>query len=106
MKYVRLRLDDPQLNTLVILRVVANTQEPNKGITAEEMRSRIRLLDALDQANGKEPSPTYLRFEDSDFNLLQKLMKTTQFAIVDRRIVEVADDVAGALSVLPDSEAA
>jgi hypothetical protein len=54
------------------------------------MRQSIRVLDALDSANGT------LDLEDSDYAHLQQKLKAMAWNVADKRIVTLYDDVMGA----------
>ena len=59
----------------------------NAGADIEEMRRSIRVLDALDKADGT------LELEDADFDYLKSRMLNAKFAMVDPAIVQFVDDV-------------
>jgi len=60
------------------------------GATIDEMRRSIRVLDALDAANGT------LELEDADYELLKRKVEGLPWAVIDRRFVQFYDDVTGA----------
>lgn len=57
------------------------------GATIDEMRKGIRVLDALDRANGT------LELEDADWDFLKQKVEKMPWASVDRRFVQFYDDV-------------
>lgn len=57
------------------------------GATIDEMRKGIRVLDALDRANGT------LELEDADWDFLKQKVEKMPWAAVDRRFVRFYDDV-------------
>lgn len=57
------------------------------GATIDEMRKGIRVLDALDRANGS------LELEDADWEFLKTKVEKMPWAAVDRRFVQFYDDV-------------
>jgi hypothetical protein len=60
------------------------------GATIDEMRKGIRVLDALEHANGT------LELEDADWEFLKAKVERMPWARVDRRFVQFYDDVMGA----------
>lgn len=101
MKKIQLKtLEDPksQLPVVeyreVLKTVVSRPLDPQKGADITEMRESIRLLDALDAADGT------LRLEDADYNLLTMKLKAFPWNVIDRRILQLIDDINNA-SELP-----
>lgn len=74
----------------VLKTVVSRPTDPQKGADITEMRQSIRVLDALDRANGT------LELEDADYDVLKHKLETFAWNLVDRRIVQLMDDVSGA----------
>ena len=54
------------------------------------MRQSIRVLDALEASNGT------LELEDADYQHLKTKVERMPWNVVDRRLVEMIDDVMGA----------
>jgi hypothetical protein len=85
---------DYAANTLdwseAIRQVLRRPLDPQKGADIEEMRRSIHVLDALDAADGT------LDLEDADWEHLCQKVRAMQWAFVDRRIVQLIDDVLGA----------
>ena len=71
----------------VVQQVIRAPLKPEAGVGIEEMRQSIRVLDALDKANGT------LELEDADWNHLVAKTRAMQWAFVDRRILTFIDDV-------------
>jgi hypothetical protein len=95
LKHIPLRtLPDTRLGDIVyqdVLREVCRRPlDPQKGASIEEMRQSIRVLDALDAANGT------LELEDADFAHLKEKLERMPWNVVDKRIVTLIDDVNGA----------
>lgn len=58
------------------------------GMTLGDMRRRLALMDRIEAANGE------LELERDDHELIKGIVETSPiFAIVDRRLVEVADSI-------------
>lgn len=89
-------LNDPSSQVPVVeyrdmLKTVASRPaDPQRGADIAEMRQSIRLLDALDRADGT------LELEDADYDVLKRKLETFTWGVVDRRIVQLMDDVSGA----------
>jgi len=60
------------------------------GATIDEMRKGIRVLDALDQAQG------VLELEDADWEFLKQKIEKMPWAMVDRRFIQFYDDIMSA----------
>src|SRR4030095_12032712 len=86
MKKIPLKtLPDPRLGDIVyqdVLReVVRRPLDVQRGASIEEMRQSIRVLAAL---------------EDSDYQHLKQKLAAMQWNVVDRRLVQLVEDVEGA----------
>ena len=95
MKKIPLKtLPDPRLGDIVyqdVLReVVRRPLDVQRGASIEEMRQSIRVLDALELANGT------LELEDSDYAHLKAKLDAMQWNVIDRRIVQLIDEVSSA----------
>jgi len=69
--------------------IVRRPLNPQQGLTIEEMRQSIRVLDALDAANGT------LELEDADYAHLVAKTKAMTWAVADRRLIQLYDEVVG-----------
>ena len=74
----------------VLREVVRRPLNPQAGASIEEMRQSIRVLDAIDAANGD------LELEDADYDHLVAKVRAMPWNIIDRRLVQFHDDVLGA----------
>jgi hypothetical protein len=74
----------------VLREVLRRPSDPQKGADIAEMRRSIRVLDALDAANGT------LELEDADYDHLKTKITAMPWNVIDRRIVQLVDDVTGA----------
>ena len=72
---------------VVIEQAVRVPLDRQNGATIDEMRRGIRILDALDRANGQ------LELEDADWDFLKQKVERMPWAQVDRRFVQFYDDV-------------
>lgn len=65
------------------------------GATIDEMRRGIRVLDALDGAQGG-----VLELEDADWQHLKEKVEKMPWAMVDRRFIQFHDDITGATDAI------
>jgi hypothetical protein len=84
--------DNPPFPSREIIKAVVEGNDGQNGIALDEMRRRMRILDALEKANGA------LALEDSDWELLCGLLRRFPFARADRQIIQIADDIEQASS--------
>ena len=75
---------------VVLREVIRRPLDPRAGATIEELRQSIRVMDALDSANGT------LELEDADYLHLKTKLESMPWNVVDRRIVQLVDDVLNA----------
>jgi hypothetical protein len=74
---------------ITLMDVVRTPLNPQGGIGLDEMRRSVRVLEALEHANGT------LELEDADFDHLKEKLQRFQWGIADRRILQLVDDVLG-----------
>jgi len=89
MRLVKIVNGLPGLNTVEVIKIVAK-QPIDKGVTFEEMRNRLRVLDVAEAANEET---TELKFEDSDYTLLTKLTREFRFGTVSRELMNIIDGI-------------
>lgn len=90
MKHIVLR-DDGDLRYADVLReVVRRPLDPRAGADITEMRASLRVLDAIDAADGT------LELEDSDYAHLRTKLEAMTWNVIDRRLVTFVDTVLGA----------
>lgn len=65
---------------------------PANGADYNEMRSRIRVLDALNKAE----QPGALSLEDADYETLKSCVLPYKFPVVDVELFRMVEDVIGA----------
>lgn len=81
----------PPIEYAAVLReVVRRPLNPQAGVSIAEMRQSLRVLDALEHPNGT------LELEDADFLHLKEKLLSMPWAMVDKRILELVDDVSNA----------
>lgn len=88
MKAITLQSEGRKFKPGDILRSVCETAP--EGVQIGEMRQRLRILDALDKANGQ------LTLEDADHALLRSLLGKFRFAVAHADIVAAIDAVESA----------
>jgi uncharacterized Fe-S cluster-containing radical SAM superfamily enzyme len=76
----------------VLREVVRQPLDRQRGVSIVEMRQSIRVLDALEAANGT------LQLEDADYLHLKAKLEGMQWTLVDRRLLQLIEDVLGAES--------
>ncbi len=59
---------------------------PPQGCNIAEMRKRMRVMDALEAAQGDE-----LTLEDADYELLKNVFHANQFRLVHKDLLAIAD---------------
>ena len=74
----------------VLREVVRRPLDPQRGADITEMRQSIRVLDALETANGT------LELEDSDYAHLREKLERMSWSVVDKRLVQLVDEVLNA----------
>ena len=82
--------DFPMDYKIILADVIRRPLDPKSGIGMDEMRRGVRVLDALDSANGT------LDLEDADYEHLLEKLRVMQWNVVDRRILTLVEDVEGA----------
>jgi hypothetical protein len=83
-KTTELRAEEKNLTYNDLIRYVVN-QLPQGGFTPEEMRSRMRILDALND-DSKE-----IELEDADASLLKTLIKSSKWMTIHQDILDFED---------------
>ena len=110
MKTIKLRpasSDRPEeLASLPILKLIMKQPigGPGQGsISVDQMRKDIRVLDCLDATPADAVS---IELEDDDCATLQEKVRRFPFAMSDRRILDVCDDMANATKTKREPEKA
>ena len=74
----------------VLREVVRRPLDPRNGADIKEMRESIRVLDAIEAADGT------LELEDADYDVLKAKINAMRWNVVDVRLVALIDEVLGA----------
>jgi hypothetical protein len=94
MKRIPLRMltadppEQPLFSLEVIRQIVRKPLDPNKGADIEEMRRGIHVLDAVDRSRDQ-----VLELEDADWEHLVLKTRSMQWAVIDRRLLTIIDDI-------------
>lgn len=89
----------PKFSAIEVLRQVAQAPSgggAKGGVTVDQMRKDIRLLDAIDAAQDDT-----LQLEDADWAHLVEKLKAFPFAVSDRDLLALCDGVINAEQVKP-----
>lgn len=87
MKRITLRTEGDLEWAEIVRQVIRRPMDPQRGADITEMRSGIRVLDALDKSNG------VLELEDADYEHLKMKTLAMQWVAVDKRLVQFVDEV-------------
>ena len=71
----------------IIALVIGNAPPGSAGVRPAEMRQRVRILDALEGANGE------LKLEDADYGLLKTTVEQFPFAVANKDLLAVLDGI-------------
>ena len=86
MKTIPLRSDgDIPLTANLIKEIIGVSP---KGMTVTQLRSRIRILDALDK-----PENDSVILEDAEFTTLTEIVNDTGWVRADRQVLQIIDDI-------------
>lgn len=93
MKKIKLRGEmlagGERVSSLSIIRLVA-TNSPGRAIGVEEMRRRVRILDALDATRH---DAEFLLLEDDDARTLSDAMNGFPWSSASKNLLTIIDDV-------------
>jgi hypothetical protein len=71
----------------VLSNVIKRPLNPQAGADIAEMKQSLRVLDALEKANG------VLELEDADWEHLKLKLRAQPWNVIDQRIVDLVDEV-------------
>lgn len=93
MKKITLRRDvisgTEKLNSVVVFKMVA-AQAPGRAIMLDEMRKRVRILDALEALIEKDD---HLLLEDEDHKVFAAAMEGYPWGMASRGLLTIIEDV-------------
>jgi len=87
MKYVKLRVYSDVKSTDIFTMAV-KFSPPNQGVSIEEMRRRVRVLDAF-EAN---KDPVGITLEDADHETLVQALKSVPWTVSSKEVLTIVDD--------------
>jgi hypothetical protein len=74
------------LNRGDLIKLAAVSPPPDRGITIQDMRSRMRVLDAIDKAGSGD-----IEFEDADFAVAKRLFEGFGWISPHKDLIDLAD---------------
>lgn len=74
--------------------VIRQPLDTNRGVSIDEMRKGIRILDKLDEA--EKTNSGQLSLEDADYEHLKQKIEAMSWGMVDRHLLEFIDTVLSA----------
>lgn len=77
--------DEKFLTRNDLLKIVTN-DPPERGCLISEMRSRLKILSAIEKSDGEK-----LVLEDADFEILKKAYNSFEWQVLHNDIVDLAD---------------
>lgn len=99
MKFVPYRVKIEGLSTPGLLALVAAKGDHQQGgILVDEVRQRVRILDAL---NAQDENGPGLLLEDADHDLLKRLINQFPFGMANADLLRIIDDVLDAKAPPP-----
>jgi hypothetical protein len=72
---------------LLIKNILSVPVNPQVGLTVDEIRKAVRIMDLIDKSKDK------LELEDADYDYLKNRIETNKFAIAHKDIIEFVDDI-------------
>ena len=88
LKTIKVQEGAPETNYKEFIKACVNYVKAGDGVTAEDQRKRLRILDAV-EASGEE-----LTLEDADAANLKDLVSKMIWSLVSPALVQFCDDVA------------
>lgn len=90
-KIVPLSIASGPYSSKVLLAQVAGLS-PEKAINVAEMRTRIRIIDAIENSEGDS-----FLLETSEYDVLKAAVQSFPFNVANKQILQVIDDVLNAI---------
>ena len=76
---------------LIIKNILSVPSNPQVGLTVEDIRKAVRVMDLVDMSKDK------LELEDADYDYLKQRVENNKFGIAHKSIVTFIDDILGAV---------
>ncbi len=86
----------------LMMQIVRAPTDPRAGAAIEEIRQALLVLDALEEAEGKD----YVVLEDAWWRTLRDKVKVYKFAFAHRAIADFVDTIENAETVKADGSVA
>lgn len=82
-----IKKDENEFTNFADLSKVCVNQTPKEGLDVTEMRSRLKIMDALESANGE------INLEDTESETLKKCVASMKWAIMHKDLVSFIETV-------------
>jgi len=89
MKRIELKLEKP-IDSVTLFREIIGRAAPDRPFSLDEMRKRVRILNAFDRLI---PDAPYLDLEDADYDVLMSAVVTTPYNIATAQVLAIVDAV-------------
>ena len=87
----KLGKDNELIDYAALIRMITQLPtDPRQGLTVEDIRKAVRILDALDKAKGK------LELEDADYEVLKTKVENYKFGFAHKNLLTFIDDILSA----------
>lgn len=88
MKYFNINRGNDFDDVIILTEVVRRPSDPRTGMSIDEVRRSVRVLDNLESLESTADS---VSFEDADYDFLINKLNDFKFALADKRIVDLID---------------
>lgn len=96
MKKIAMIAVGPYTTATILVSVLGLPQSRERGISAGEMRTRMKLADKVEAAEGGNKA---LLLEDADYEMLKGIVENHQFALANKELLKVLDGILTAETV-------
>lgn len=89
-------LTDVEISTLELIKTAVNYNPPGSGgFSVQEMSSRFRILDAVEEfeKNENPESSDTLLLEDADYENLKMYVTNTRWGVISKTIIDFVENL-------------